>query len=98
VDERPKQLRRLVKATEVQVLRGHEVRVRFADGTVRDVDLSRYLRGPVFAAIRENPASFSAVAVVSGVLTWPNGADIDPDVLYYSAEPAWAATEEAAQA
>jgi hypothetical protein len=27
--------------------------------------------------------------VVEGALTWENGADIDPDVLYYDLKPAW---------
>jgi hypothetical protein len=32
---------------------------------------------------------FSAMMVENGTITWENGADIDPDVLYYDLPPAW---------
>jgi len=59
------------------------VRVLFADGEVRDVDLSRYLDGPVFGPLRD-PALFARVTVdeETRTVTWPNGADLDPDVIY----------------
>ncbi|MCC7358007.1 MAG: DUF2442 domain-containing protein [Anaerolineales bacterium] len=66
------------------------VRVTFTDETVRDVDLEPYLRGPVFEPIRAQVELFRAVRVEYGALTWPNGADIDPDVLYHGGTPAWA--------
>ncbi len=65
------------------------VRVVFADGEVRDVDIEPLLGGPVFAALRD-PALFTQVAVdeYAETIVWPNGADLDPDVLYGTAEPA----------
>ena len=33
--------------------------------------------------------------VEGGTIAWPNGADIDPDVLYHALKPAWAATSDA---
>ena len=59
------------------------VRVLFADGEVRDVDLSAYLDGPVFGPLRD-PAMFARVIVddETRTVTWPNGADLDPDVIY----------------
>jgi hypothetical protein len=66
------------------------VRVVFADGEVRDVDMEPVLDGPVFEPLRD-PAEFAKVYVdpETQTIAWPTGADIDPDVLYDpSLEPA----------
>lgn len=70
--------------TDVEILHDHVVRLRFADGFERTIDLEPYLRGPVFAEIRNSRAAFSAVSVdaEAGTIVWPNGADLAPDVLY----------------
>jgi hypothetical protein len=59
------------------------VRVVFADGEVRDVDIEPILDGPVFERLRD-PDAFAAVYVdaETHTIAWPNGADLDPDVLY----------------
>ena len=80
----------LIRALNVQPLTDFLVRVVFTDGTTRDLDLAPYLQGPIFEPIRHQTALFQAVRVEFGALTWPNGADIDPDVLYHSGPPAWA--------
>jgi len=69
---------------EVEVIEGHVVRLRFADGTGKTLDLTPYLHGPLFEAIRTDPAVFAAVRVDSdaGTIVWPNGADLAPDTLY----------------
>jgi Protein of unknown function (DUF2442) len=69
---------------DVEVLHDHVVRLRFADGVEKTVDLGPYLHGPVFTQIRTNPSVFAAVSVDSdaGTIVWPNGADLAPDVLY----------------
>lgn len=79
----------------VEVLTGYRVRLGFTDGSTREVDLERYLHGPVFEAIRSDPQVFRSVKVDKrmGTIVWPNGADIDPDVLYYELTPAWMDTE-----
>jgi Protein of unknown function (DUF2442) len=83
----------LIRAQSVQPLTDFLVRVVFTDGTTRDIDLAPYLHGPIFEPIRRQPELFRAVRVDAdgrGALTWPNGADIDPDVLYHGGPPGWA--------
>lgn len=81
----------MVRVKSVAPLEGFNLRVGFTDGSERVIDVERYLRGPMFDVIRRDRAMFAAVAVdrVLGVVVWPNGADIDPDVLYGLREPAW---------
>src|SRR6266536_6605169 len=70
------------------------VHVTFTNGEERDIDLTPYIaRGPIFAPVRDDPAVFRTVRVEGGTIAWSNGADIDPDVLYYDLGPN--ATEEA---
>lgn len=70
--------------THVEVLHDHVVRLRFADGVEKSIDLDPYLHGRVFAEIRNDAAVFASVKVdpSAGTITWPNGADLAPDVLY----------------
>jgi hypothetical protein len=70
-------------------LRPHVIRVVFADGQVRDADIAPLLDGPVFQPLRD-PTAFEQVFVDEETRTvaWPNGADLDPDVLYQAAPPA----------
>jgi hypothetical protein len=65
------------------------VRVVFADGEIRDVDIESLLDGPVFEALRDS-TMFARVSVdeYGETIVWPNGADLDPDVIYGTAEPA----------
>ncbi|MBI5471137.1 MAG: DUF2442 domain-containing protein, partial [Ignavibacteriae bacterium] len=69
--------------TSVDVIDGFCVRLTFADGISKTVDLAQYLRGDIFDSIRKNPSDFQQVFVDEelGTIAWPNGADIDPDVL-----------------
>ena len=84
-------MRTMVRVQKVQPLVGFFVRVTFTNGTQRDVDLEPFLYGPVFELIRTDSERFAAMTVDSraGTIVWPNGADIDPDVLYLGLQPAW---------
>ncbi len=80
----------------VQLRERSVVYVTFTDGSARDIDLEPYLHGPLFDPIRQDPKLLAKVYVdpETETLTWPNGADIDPDVLYYDGDPPWSAPAE----
>jgi len=67
-----------------KALGGYRLHLRFEDGAGGVVDLAPPLsfRG-VFEPLRD-PAYFAQVRVDPelGTVAWPNGADLDPDVLY----------------
>ena len=83
----------LVRITAVEPLDRFRVKLCFADATQKEVDLEPYLHGPIFAKMRKDPASFRLVHLVGSTIGWDNGADIDPDVLYYDLRPEWMDTE-----
>lgn len=69
---------------EVRPVRKHVLHMRFEDGVEGEVDLAKRLRFEgVFAPFRD-PAFFRQVRIHPELrtLVWPNGADVDPDVLY----------------
>jgi len=79
------------RIVDVSVPAPFVVHLRFADGTHGSVDLGpRVLgRAGVFTALQD-PSYFSRVAVdpEAGTIAWPNGVDLDPDVLYEAAHGA----------
>jgi hypothetical protein len=81
---------RTARVLSVEPLDGFVVFLTFDDGTQREIDLEPALRGPVFEALRHDLALFRDVRVDEelGTLVWPNGADMDPDVLHGDFEPA----------
>jgi hypothetical protein len=70
----------------IEYLGEYRLRVGFADGTFRNVDLGAKLAGPVgpvFEPLRD--ANFFALATVDveiGTVVWPNGADLAPDAVH----------------
>ena len=69
---------------EVKPLPTFRLHIRFEDGLEGDVDLKDLVRFEgVFAPLRDH-ARFAEVRVHPelGTVYWPNGADLDPDVLY----------------
>jgi hypothetical protein len=61
----------------------HTVRIVFADGEVRDVDITPLLDTPAFSPLRK-VSLFEQVKVDedTGTITWPGDVDLDPDVIY----------------
>ena len=87
-----------VRVRTAQPLQGFKVLITFDNDTQREVDLEPYLRGPIFEPLRNDPARFRAIKIEGGTVAWENGADIDPDVLYYNLKPAWLEQAETLQA
>lgn len=79
----------LVRVKTVEPLEKFIVRVTFKNGVQKEIDLDKYLRGEIFDAVRNDQEMFRSVKVVGSTIGWDNGADIDPDVLYYDLKPAW---------
>ena len=80
----------VVRIRGVETLGGFRVRLSLTDGSTREVDLGPYLNGPIFEPVRNDPVFFRSVRVDEelGTIVWPNGADIDPDVLVLGRVPA----------
>jgi hypothetical protein len=69
---------------EVRALDEYRLFLRFEDGVSGEIDFAEQVPfDGVFAPLRE-PKVFEQVRVDSelGTIVWPNGADLDPDVLY----------------
>ncbi|MEW5771268.1 MAG: DUF2442 domain-containing protein [Pseudomonadota bacterium] len=68
----------------LSILPGYRLAVTFMDGTNGIVDLSGVATAHdcgVFAGLKEL-AMFEQARLELGVVTWPNGADIDPAWMY----------------
>lgn len=78
----------LPRITSVEPLEGFRLRLTFTDGLVRDVDLSKDLWGQMAEPLQD-PDYFRRVSVDTqlGTVVWPNGYDLDPDVLHGDHEP-----------
>jgi hypothetical protein len=73
----------LPRVTSVKPLEGFRLRLAFTDGLVREVDLSDDLWGQMAEPLQD-PDYFRQVRVDTelGTVIWPNGYDLDPDVLH----------------
>lgn len=80
----------MVDITAVEVMQDRVVHLQSSDGSDRVVDLARLLWGPVFEDIAGDDDLFAQVEVDHeiGTIVWPNGADLDPDVLHGDHESA----------
>jgi hypothetical protein len=86
----------LTDVISANVIGDYQLRVAFEDGKEGTVDIAKLVpfRG-VFAPL-ESPEYFAQVQIDQevGTLCWPNGADLDPLILYAEATgtplPGWA--------
>lgn len=69
--------------TDVTYLKNYTLRLKFSDGSVKDVNLKDELYGEVFEPLRDIEF-FRQVAVnpETNTIEWPNGADFAPEFLY----------------
>ena len=77
-----------VRVRKATPLEDFEMLIEFEDGSQKKIDLEPFLHGEIFEPIRKNPKMFQDVRIEGGTIAWANGADIDPDVLYYDLKPA----------
>jgi hypothetical protein len=74
--------------TAVSPVTDRVVYLEFADGARGHVDLRPWLVGPVFEEIAATDEAFESILVDEfGSVSWPNGADLDADVLRLSLVP-----------
>ena len=73
----------MIEVREAHHLGDYRLRVEFSDDTVGERDFAFLARetGPMVDPLRD-PAYFARVFVENGVLTWPNGFDLDPIALH----------------
>jgi len=75
-----------IHITEAKYLSDYRVEVFFNDGKQGTADLSEAIKGPVFEPLRKK--SFFAQLKVdkeSETISWPNGADLAPEYVYFQA-------------
>jgi Protein of unknown function (DUF2442) len=76
-----------LRISEVRPLEGFKLKLTLTDGSVIERDVSRFLVGPVFDAVRKDTSFFKKVRAADGTVVWPNGADLCPDVLIWGGPP-----------
>ena len=73
----------LIDVLKAEPLGGFRLRLQFSDGTegVRDFADMIAEGGPMVEPLRD-PAFFSRVFIDDGIVTWPNGFDLDSIALH----------------
>jgi hypothetical protein len=79
-----------VRIQSVEVLPGYRLRLGLSDGRTVERDFAEQLAGPTgpMKAPLKDPAFFAQVRVDPDLETvvWPNGYDMDPDVLIWGVD------------
>lgn len=73
----------MLRVTEVEPLGDAQLRLRFNDGLVREIDCGFLMRGTLGVPLRD-PDYFRQVRVddESRTIVWPNGLDPSPELLH----------------
>ncbi len=74
---------KLHKVTSFEIIADYTIRVEFDDGTIQTIDFKPVLYGEMWGPLQDLRV-FNKVAIdpVAHTLTWPNGADFDPETLH----------------
>jgi hypothetical protein len=75
-----------LKLNAVEYLGGTQINVAFSDGRSGHVDLRDLLQGPLHTPLR-SAEQFQRLELDPelGTITWPNGADLAPEAIYFQA-------------
>ena len=71
-----------VRLVAVDYAGGHRLHLRLQNGICCEIDFAGELWGPVFEPLSDVKEFAKAYVSEFGVLTWPSGADWDPETLY----------------
>lgn len=76
----------ILHVIDAKYLGGYKVEISFNDGRKGIADLSNALQGPVFQPLK-NESIFAQLKLDKELdtISWPNGADIAPEYLYFQA-------------
>ena len=71
----------LARVAAVDHLGARVLRVEFTDAVVREIDFAGALPGILTSIDDDDVFSTVSVDQIAGTVSWPNGVDLDPDVL-----------------
>ncbi len=77
----------MLRIESVEPLAGLKVKLKLTDGTGVERDLSDLLIEPLYSPVKDDRSLFEAVKVEYGTLVWPNGLDLDPDMVIWGGPP-----------
>ena len=77
----------MLRIASVKPLDGYWLRLTLNDGRVVERHVGDAIWGPVFEAVRNDPAVFAAAFVEAGAVSWPGDVDIDPEVMIWGGPP-----------
>lgn len=77
----------MLRIESASALGGLSVKLTLTDGSEVERDLTPLLVGPIFEDIVANRGLFEKLFVEAGTLAWPNGVDLDPDMIIYGGPP-----------
>ena len=72
----------LARVTEVEPIGARTLRIVFSDGLVRELDFTDALPGVLSTLDDDTTFASATVDRTAGTVCWPNGLDLDPDVLH----------------